>query len=440
MLRIISGLLLLIISQLSLASVSQSLSTASAVKITALWHVSSPYFGAGSTDVVTACKQYNGVHSGYTYTYVSNNGSQCIYNLGGFTSVQSLYSVTLSPPLYSCSSGYLSDSSGVASSSGQFCTTSSSVDSCLSYKDQKTYLWVSKTNVPSTVCDGTCTATVTNYSNFPTADPLSYQGVYYTYTGQTGSCTDVNTGWVDESTATAANAAAAQREADAKLKAAQDACGSQGYIIDKLVTGPQSVICNSAFANLPSGALPTYDPTTPTTVTNSTSGSVSSATSTNPDGTTTTTTTSTTTSSNDSSTGTNGGSTTTTTTTVVRNPDGTVKSSTETATGFGDFPGLGADYKYADSKRNDWGSRNFSTVISDNVTKLKGTNLYGAVTGFFNVSFSGSSSPSNFNATYQGTNLSASFDWAANLAPFQGYIRAVVMFVCCYVAFKRCIE
>lgn len=428
MLRIISGLILLIISQFSFASLLTSNTIISASYSKVLRYASSNTSdGFIFSSPSQACSTY-----GATY---NSNLNICEKNGITFSQISSSYVFA-----YVCLSGFLSNVSGVVDSSGHYCNITVTTDSCASYAGQQTYLWVSKTNVPPTVCDGTCVATVTNYSNFPNADPLSYQGVYYTYTGQTGSCTETNTGWVDEATATAANAAAEQREADAKLKAAQDACGSQGYIIDKLVTGPQSVICNSAFANLPSGALPTYDPAEPTTVTSSTSGATSSATSTNPDGTTTTTTTTTTNTDSGSSTGSGGGSSTTTTTTVVRNPDGSIQSSSESTSGFGDFPGLGANYSYADSKRNNWGSRNFSTVISDNVDKLKATSLYGSATGFFTVNFSGSASPTNFNVDYQGASLSASFDWASNLAPYQVYIRAVVMFICCYVAFKRCIE
>lgn len=325
MLRIISGLLLLIISQISIASLSQSLSTVPAVKITALWHVSSPYFGAGSTDVVTACKQYNGVHSGYTYTYVSNNGSQCIYDLGGFTSVQSLYSVTLSPPLYSCSSGYLSDSAGVASSSGQFCTTSSSVDSCTSYAGQSGYFWVSKKSAPSTVCSGTCLATISGtWGDSPDVDPAAYTQHQYTYTGATGECTS-DSGFTDAATAAESNAAVAEKERLAKVQKAIDdaitACGGVGFYTSGTFNGETVIACTNQDKKTETTTTTTTSGATTTTANTSTTTNNNGQTTTvKPDGTSTTT----------GGTTTSSGKTSTSTTTT--NPDGSTTTTT-TASG-----------------------------------------------------------------------------------------------------------
>ena len=339
MLRIISGVLLLIISQISFASVSTSVSVSSAsFTLTASGYNS-------SSSVVGHCYSSSYSINSYTLTYsgclsalkaknstayylapqVSGTSSSIDYimatngaDLGYFSTSQTLVKV------YSCSSGYLSDSSGVASSSGQYCAISTSVDSCASYAGQKTYLWVSKTNVPASVCDGTCVATVGSYSNFPDADPTSYQGVYYTYTGQTGSCTDVNTGWVDASTAATANAAAdAKALADKinkEISDAETACGGIGHYTTGQVNGATTVVCtNQDPVTNKTETTTTTSGSTTTDTTSTTTNNTGKTTTINPDGTSSTTG------------GTTNTSGSTTSTTTKTNPDGSTTKTTTTS-------------------------------------------------------------------------------------------------------------
>lgn len=453
MLRIISGLLLLIISQISFASISTSTDTIPATS-------SQPVINS-STDFSSYCAAFiESSNSSFTYSFdhATTDGSyiycyqKTVRLSDSYTSVSFIYRITVSSlsPIYSCLSGY--------TLSGTNCTKQNTVDSCSSYAGQSGYFWVNKVSPPSTICSGTCLASAVAVAGFPDADPLSWQYLQYTYTGETSGCS-ADSGFTDDATAAAANAAAAERERLAKIQKAIDdaitACGGTGHYTIGTFNGNTVVSCkestaqstanNSTTTSTTTNADNSTTTTTTTTTNNSTTTNNNTTTTVNSDGSTTTTGGSSSggLSSGGSSGGISGGSTAgtsgTTTTTTTTNPDGSTTSTTSSASST-TLPGTSAAYDYKDSDRNDWSSRNFQSVIESNLEKLKGTALYGSITGFFTVSFNGSCSASDFNTTYQGAELSASFDWCARLLPFQVYIKAIVLFLCSFYAFRRAIE
>lgn len=325
--------MLLIVSQVSFSAISTSTDTISATPIDTYIYSYSASLGSFGpySNPNDFCAHYasafNGTYTSYTYTYsfvsYTDDNNKCNFNMIQKSNSSVVGTATRSPTktlitTYVCPAGY--------TLTGTNCTISTNVDSCAAYAGQTTYLWVSKTNVPASVCDGTCTATVGSYSNFPDASPTSYQGVYYTYTGSTGSCTDENTGWVDAATALAANADSAAKELADKIAKeiadAETACGGVGFYTTGSFNGSTVVTCtnqdkktNSTTTTTTSGATST---TTDTSTTTSNNGQTTTV---NSDGTSTTT----------------GGATTssrkTSTTTTTTNPDG---STTTTTTEEGD--------------------------------------------------------------------------------------------------------
>lgn len=259
------------------------------------------------------------------YARVCNIGSNCTTSTGSnpYWTTAALYFPTLS---YTCPAGY--------TLSGTNCIKETTVDSCTEYAGQSNYFWVSKKQAPTTVCSGSCLATIGSYGDLPDADPDSYTQHPYTYTGETGQCTS-DTGFVDDVTAAVANAAAAERERLAKIaKAIADAkaaCGGEGHYTTGTFNGATIVSCKDTGVQ-----TAVNNTSTSTTVTNA-DGSTTTTTTTTTNNSSTTNNNSTTTVNSDGSTSTSGGasgSTSGTTTSVVtRAPDGTVISSSTSGSG-----------------------------------------------------------------------------------------------------------
>ncbi len=447
MLRIISGLILLIISQISFASISTSTETIPATASAPY----QPYLISYSSEV---SGNISGTHSlSYYYSTpltLTVSGKSCLATwselmAGCWTSDGSRHPTAqisiygTSAVDYTCPSGY--------TLSGTNCTKDVSVDSCASFKGQKFYAYTLADTTDS-VCEGTCGASFGAASFGPTD---VYQEASYIYTGTTDGCT-TDTPTVDAATAQAANLRAKIQKA---IDDAIAACGGAGHYTTGTFNGNTVISCkestaqstanNSTTTSTTTNSDNSTTTTTTTTTNNSTTTNNNTTTTVNSDGSTTTTGGSSSggSSSGGSSGGTSGGSTAgtsgTTTTTTTTNPDGSTTSTTSSASSTV-LPGTDASYDYQDTDRNDWSSRNFQSVIESNLEKLKGTALYGSITGFFTVSFNGSCSASDFNTTYQGAELSASFDWCARLLPFQVYIKAIVLFLCSFYAFRRAIE
>lgn len=439
MLRIIGFVLLLIISRISFAD------TIAATSVTLYSYYTTlnvkTFNGEYSSDLSTACANlassgidsYSWVSGDYTYRYTSVTTSYsdyvCTLNLSSTITNKdgTVRSASSKVPVssrhekygYTCPSGYYqSDASGTASSTAAYCTKT--VDACAALSGQQYILNVSVTNTPTEVCFDKCIASKQVSASLPDSTDV-YTAATYTLTGK--SCTGSETGdYVTDAVASAANTAAAET---ARVAKEEKACGGEGYYTTGTANGSTVVTCV-------------------TPVTTTTSSAQSTSTSSNSDGSTTTTTTDTTGStttagSSSGGTGSSVSSTTTTTTATTTNPDGstlTTSSSSSTAS----YPGTTTSFNYKDTDRNDWSSKNFQTVIQSNVDKLKSTAIYSSVTGFFVVSFSGTCSPTQFSANYQGATMQSSFDWCTELAPYQVYIRAIVLFICSWVAFRRAIE
>jgi len=433
MLRIIGFVLLLIISRISFADTVAATSSTSVVYKTGN---SSAGYSSGSS-AMDSCEKfipiyvafYNSQSSSYSVSYssYSYNSTSCyIYftftsKSNGSTSTSGLSFATSSSSQisYSCPSGYYqSDASGTASSTAAYCTKT--VDACAALSGQQYVLNVSVTNTPTEVCFDKCIASKQVSASLPDSTDV-YTAATYTLTGK--SCTGSETGdYVTDAVASAANTAAAET---ARVAKEEKACGGEGYYTTGTANGSTVVTCV-------------------TPVTTTTSSAQSTSTASNSDGSTTTTTTDTTGStttagSSSGGTGSSVSSTTTTTTATTTNPDGST-STTSSSSSTASYPGTTTSFNYKDTDRNDWSSKNFQTVIQSNVDKLKSTAIYSSVTGFFVVSFSGTCSPTQFSANYQGATMQSSFDWCTELAPYQVYIRAIVLFICSWVAFRRAIE
>lgn len=260
MLRIISVLFLLIISQITFASISSSTETIAATPPSGtktVWR----YLGHDYefNDFQSFCVAKGFANSSLNFINWDGN----LYCNNSFAA----YPTTTSDTAYTCPAGY--------ALSGTNCTKESSVDSCTSYAGQSGYFWVNKVNPPSTICSGTCLASAVTVAGFPDADPLSWQYLQYTYTGATSGCS-ADSGFTDEATAAAANAAAAERERLAKIQKAIDdaiaSCGGTGHYTTGTFNGNTVITCKD------------------TGVQNSVNNSTTTATTNNSDGSTTTTT------------------------------------------------------------------------------------------------------------------------------------------------------
>lgn len=80
-------------------------------------------------------------------------------------------------------------------------------------------------------------------------------------------------------------------------------------------------------------------------------------------------------------------------------------------------------------------ARTYSSVLSEHVAQMKGTQMFQALSGFFSVSFNGDCSPINFNFTVYSQAFDISIDPFCNLTIWP-YIRAVVMCVFGFFAFR----
>lgn len=312
MLRIISGLLLLIISQFSFASLSTTNET-----IPASYSPKTVYYVYGYDGPSYYSDTPSGACSAVSGTFIPQ------YYCRDGSATKGIYQKSIGA--YSCPFGYtLSDSSGNANSAGRYCTKREAVDSCASYAGQSGYFWVNKVSPPSTICSGTCLASASVVAGFPDADPLSWQYLQYTYTGATSGCT-ADSGFTDDATAAADNAAAAEKDRLTKVQKAIDdaitACGGVGFYTTGTFNGQTVVTCINQDKKTTS--------TTTTTVSGSSSTTTNDSTTANNNGKTTTV-------NSDGSTSTSGGTTTTsghtTTTITITNPDGSTTTTT-TASG-----------------------------------------------------------------------------------------------------------
>lgn len=80
-------------------------------------------------------------------------------------------------------------------------------------------------------------------------------------------------------------------------------------------------------------------------------------------------------------------------------------------------------------------ARTYSSVLSEHVAQMKGTQMFQALSGFFSVSFNGDCSPINFNFTVYSQAFDIAIDPFCNLTIWP-YIRAVVMCVFGFFAFR----
>jgi hypothetical protein len=80
-------------------------------------------------------------------------------------------------------------------------------------------------------------------------------------------------------------------------------------------------------------------------------------------------------------------------------------------------------------------ARTYSSVLSEHVAQMKGTQMFQAMSGFFSVSFNGDCSPINFNFTLYSQAFDIAIDPFCNLTIWP-YIRAVVMCVFGFFAFR----
>lgn len=332
MLRIISVLLLLIISDITFASVSSQ--TYPATRSTTYVNYFSGNSGSSYTysNPVDACTAYatqfystgTAGNGGMTYTYLSYSlnsygQAQCLYNYKVWgvsqTGTKSYTAGYQQVYPYVCSAG--------DSLSGTTCTTQ--VDSCKSYSGQSGYFWVSKKAAPATVCSGTCLANISGtWGDAPDADPAAYTQHQYTYTGATGECTS-DSGFADAATAAESNAAVAEKERLAKIQKAIDdaitACGGVGYYTSGTFNGETVIACTNQDKKTETTTTTTTSGATTTTANTSTTTNNNGQTTTvKPDGTSTTT----------GGTTTSSGKTSTSTTTT--NPDGSTTTTT-TASG-----------------------------------------------------------------------------------------------------------
>ncbi len=338
MLRILSGFLLLIISQFSFASVSYT--TIPAIS-SGQYSITVGNFTVVGSDKLSICQDAvakSCAAGGYCVAVYGVDGDSCM-RYGGV--IAQFIGVTA----FTCDSGYfLSDSQGNPSSSGQYCTTS--VDSCESLSGQVVQLYTLRSNPQVSLCYGGCVASRDVVAVTDATVNLTYVYFDYTYTGETSECvegSDTNTSEADALAANAASVEAARQAAVAQAVAdAKAGCGSAGYT-EGTFNGDTVIACKG-------------EPTQ-TTVNNT---AQSTTTTTNADGSTTTTTTTTTTNNttinnNNSSTtvgsngsssttsGTTGGSSSSTTKTeaVTTNPDGTTTTEiTETTSGAGNTAGI----------------------------------------------------------------------------------------------------
>ncbi len=230
MLRIITGFILLIISQISLADTIP----ASTSQVLAYYNnsfISSANAVIGPTAACTALGNvWNTKTAATSHPYVSYTASGvnivCTFNAisvstGAFLGTNTQTMSGLYVTTYSCSSPYfLSDNAGNASSSGQYCTKSA----CADYAGTTTDLWFARNSVPNTGCYAGCKATATVAVNYG-ASSVEMPYVYQSFKISDEVCSGVMA-YTDAATAQAANKAA-QDAAD--LQAQKDACGAAGW-------------------------------------------------------------------------------------------------------------------------------------------------------------------------------------------------------------------
>lgn len=449
LLRIISVLMLLIISRFSHSetiSASSSGSLYSFVFMGSLSYTLSPYSDVESACAVAYVKAAAAQSSRGYYTS-SWDGTYCnIYATGGsygtFTTKTTLYSKTLISTSYSCSDGYyLSDSSGVADSAGHYCTS----------EPQKTCAELAAaggsvlgsgyfiSGSSSSLCvqansSYKCAATNTGSSLYFTtvSDTCSYgtaAGTYFYYTG--AECDTEGALSNNYADGTAAAAACPSPTTDTTSSAT--------------TTDTTSSATSTASSATPTGCATITDGDTTLTSceTVSDTGTTSSATSTtaSTDTASTTTTTSSATGTGNTYNTTNNTTTTnnnSTTSTVTNNYAASAAESTDESITTAST--VTADYKDAVSA-NDWSSRNYTTVLSDHVSELKSSEIYSTASTFFAVNFSGGGcEPWGGTFELMGYSFTLSLDVCSFIAPYGVWMAAVVIFVCSFFAYRIAME
>lgn len=256
MLRIISFLILLIISQIANAETVAAIRSASKVTV---------YYLSTTKDIAAfnAGNYHFSMSAACEFNDLTLDGTACVNSSGKYSFLN-----TGSVFTYSCSTGYfLSDSAGNADSSGQYCTKNECADSAGLTQE----LWFPRNSVPTSGCYAGCTLTVgvaVNYDDTSVEMPYVYQTYKYTDKVCTG---DMN--YTDAATAEAANAAA---QVAANLQAQKDACGAAGYT-EGTANGQTVITCKTT---------DTTNTTSSATGTDSGTDTTSGATGTNTDPTT----------------------------------------------------------------------------------------------------------------------------------------------------------
>lgn len=335
--RIISFLLMLIISQISFATVTTSTDTVPAtlssnvgISVSKVCLNNGPVPASCGDTFESACSSFGGTYLNGWCKYSVDGGPLQNWNYGVTRTMYTCSDGSLSvasscPSFYTCPSGY--------TLSGTNCIKETTTDSCTELAGTVYKLNVPAAAIPMTVCFDTCTATFPFTVAISAPNSVGYYSYDYTLTGATCTAADEIGQYVDDATAAAGNAAQAEADrvaaVDAAIESAKAGCGGAGTYTTGTFNGATIVSCKgsdtSTTVNDTSSTttVTNEDGTTTTTTTtvNNTSSSTSNSTTTvNADGTTS------------GSGGSSGSTTGTTTTTVTRAPDGSVVSSSTSTT------------------------------------------------------------------------------------------------------------
>lgn len=337
--RIISFLLMLIISQMSFAAVttsidtvpaSSSLQTVYAVQLSSSSDLS-PYVSTSLSACLTYALSYaQSIYSTRSFNSAAATATSTVctipYTINGVNFYNWSTNVrTKQDVIYTCPFGY--------TLSGTSCTKETTTDSCTELAGTVYKLNVPAAAIPMTVCFDTCTATFPFTVAISAPGSVGYYSYNYTLTGATCTAADEIGQYVDDATAAAGNAAQAEADrvaaVDAAIESAKAGCGGAGTYTTGTFNGATIVSCKgsdtSTTVNDTSSTTTVTNEdgtttTTTTTVNNTSSSTNNSTTTVNADGTTS------------GSGGSSGSTTGTTTTTVTRAPDGSVVSSSTSTT------------------------------------------------------------------------------------------------------------
>ena len=426
-LRIISVLMLLIISRFSFA---ETILASSALE--PMFYVSgySNVHEFWSRTKSGACSAVGG-------TINPSYDSGCIKDSKQYL----IYSGTLA--VYSCLSGYfLSDSSGVANSSGHYCT-SEPQQTCAELAAAGGSVLGSGyfiSGSSSSLCvqansSYKCAATNTGSSLYFTtvSDTCSYgtaAGTYFYYTG--AECDT--------------EGALSNNYADGAAAAAACPSPTTDTTSSATTTDTASSATSTASSATPTGCATITDGDTTLTSceTVSDTGTTSSATSTTASTDTTSTTSTTSSAGNTYTTNNNTTTNNNSSSSTVTNNYNYAASGAESTDNSDDAittaSTVTADYKDAISS-NDWSSRNYTTVLSDHVSELKSSEIYSTASTFFAVNFSGGGCEP-WGGTFElfGYSFTLNLDICSFIAPYGVWMAAVVIFVCSFFAYRVAME